>query len=136
MTFLLDPRIAATSHALAELALCEARLQDDTRFPWIVLVPRCTGLVELEDLAEAERMQLAREAGWAGAAARALGAAFDRPVLKLNHGQLGNVVAQLHVHVVGRREDDAAWPGPVWGHGAPEPYSAAGLAKAMEAARL
>ena len=132
--FTLDPRIAASSHPLAQLPLCEARLQDDARFPWIVLVPRRAALVELTDLAGPDRLQLAAETVWAGAAVQAIGAALHRPVLKLNHGQLGNIVAQLHVHVVGRRSDDDAWPGPVWGHAAAKPYPAEGLATAITAA--
>jgi diadenosine tetraphosphate (Ap4A) HIT family hydrolase len=129
--FTLDPRIAASSHLLAQLPLCEARLQDDARFPWVVLVPRRGGLVELSDLAEAERLQLAAETMWAGAAVKAMATALGGPVFKLNHGQLGNVVAQLHVHVVGRRADDAAWPGPVWGVGTAKPYSAEALSAAL-----
>ena len=134
MSLTLDPRIAAGSRPLAQLGLCEARLQDDVRFPWIVLVPRRTGLVEIADLDPAGQAQLWAETRAAGEAVRAIGKALGRPVAKLNHGQLGNVVAQLHVHVVGRRSDDAAWPGPVWGCGAGEPYPAAASAAAREAA--
>ncbi len=134
-SFALDSRIAASSHPLVHLPLCEARLQDDVRFPWIVLVPRRAGLVELSDLTDSERLQLAAEAGWTGTAVKVAGVALDRPVLKLNHGQLGNIVAQLHVHVVGRRFDDAAWPEPVWGFGIPELYSAEALSAAREAVR-
>ena len=71
----------------------------------------------------------------AGAAVRAVGEALGRPVEKLNVGQLGNVTPQLHVHVVGRRADDAAWPGPVWGFGIVTPYDAASLGLAMATAR-
>ncbi len=136
MGFSLEPRIAAGSHPLARLPLCEARLQDDLRFPWIVLVPRRTGLVDLAELDEAEQAQLWAETRAAGQAVRAVGEALGRPVAKLNHGQLGNEVAQLHVHVVGRRPDDAAWPGPVWGCGVAQPYGAAELARVLETARV
>ncbi len=136
MPFVLDARIRASSHPLAELELCEARLQDDARFPWIVLAPRRGGLVELAELTPREQSQLWTEIGAAGGAVRAMGAASGRPVFKLNHGQLGNVVAQLHLHVVGRRMDDAAWPGPVWGaDGSAEPYSVKALDVALAAAR-
>lgn len=135
MSYRLDERLRAGSHALATLPLCEARLQDDARFAWIVLVPRRAEMVELAHLTEHELRQLARETSWAAAAVRAIGAALGRPVVKLNHGQLGNVVAQLHVHVVGRRTDDAAWPGPVWGQGAAEPYAVEALATALQAAQ-
>ncbi len=134
MSFTLDPRIAASAHPLGQLPLCEARLQDDARFPWIVLVPRKVGLVEIADLDEAEQARLWAETRAAGEAVRAIGAALGRPVAKLNHGQLGNVAAQLHVHVVGRRDDDAAWPGSVWGYGTAEPYPPAALATARAVA--
>ncbi len=134
MSFILDPRIAAGSHPLAQLDLCEARLQDDARFPWIVLVPRRQGAVEITDLGQEAQMQLWTETLAAGAAVRAVGEALSRPVLKLNHGQLGNVVAQLHVHVVGRRRDDPAWPGAVWGFGTAEPYLPPGLSVARKTA--
>jgi diadenosine tetraphosphate (Ap4A) HIT family hydrolase len=71
----------------------------------------------------------------AGAAVRAMGDAAGRPVTKLNVGQLGNVTPQLHIHVVGRRPEDAAWPGPVWGFGTAKAYAPGALATAVQAAR-
>ena len=133
--FALDPRIAAGSHPLAQLPLCEARLQDDARCPWIVLVPRRAVLVELADLGTADQAQLWAETARAGLAVRAVGQALGLPPLKLNHGQLGNVVAQLHLHVVGRWPGDPAWPGPVWGSGTVETYDAEPLRLALEAGR-
>jgi diadenosine tetraphosphate (Ap4A) HIT family hydrolase len=132
--FQLDPAIAATSAPLVSLALCEARLQLDARFVWIVLIPRVEAAVELEDLTETARGQLMAEIILAGEAVRAAGRALNRPSAKLNVGQLGNVTRQLHVHIVGRRADDACWPGPVWGHGAAEPYEPSALASACAAA--
>lgn len=120
--FELDPAFLASSEALASLPLCEARLQRDARFPWIVLIPRLQGVVELEDLTVEQGAMLLSEIGVASEAVRAIGAALGRPVEKLNVGQLGNITRQLHVHVVGRRTDDPCWPGPVWGQGTPEPY--------------
>jgi diadenosine tetraphosphate (Ap4A) HIT family hydrolase len=70
----------------------------------------------------------------AGEAVRAVGAALGRPVEKLNVGQLGNVTRQLHVHVVGRRRDDACWPGPVWGQGEARPYATGDLSEALRLA--
>lgn len=130
----LDPAFLATSEAIASLPLSEARLQLDARFAWIVLIPRVAGAVELEDLSPDQLAQLTAEIRLAGQAVRAVGAALGRPVQKLNVGQLGNVTRQLHVHVVGRRADDPAWPGPVWGHGAPAPYPEVALKAAVEAA--
>ena len=133
--FVLDPAFVATSHKVADLPLCEARLQDDARYPWLVLIPRRPGLREIEELDTAHRIQLMEEIVLAGTAVRAVGAVLGLAVDKLNVGALGNVTAQLHVHVVGRREGDPAWPGPVWGHSPARAYSAEGLAAPIAAAR-
>jgi diadenosine tetraphosphate (Ap4A) HIT family hydrolase len=121
--FALDPRLEATSIFVADLALCQARLQADARWPWIVLIPRRAGLRELEDLQPGDLEALTRETLAGARAVRAIGDAAGRAIEKLNVGALGNVVAQLHVHIVGRRSDDPAWPGPVWGFGAPVGYA-------------
>jgi len=115
--FVLDPAFAASAAPLISLTLCEARLQKDRRFPWLVLIPRRANARELEDLTGEDRARFMAEIILAGAAVRAMGAAMGRPVEKLNIGLLGNITPQLHAHVVGRRPDDPAWPGPVWGHG-------------------
>lgn len=133
--FELHPAFTPTSEPLGDLALCHARLQADGRYAWIVLIPRVAGARELEDLAADQRALLMEEIVRAGVAVRAVGAAMSRAVEKLNVGQLGNVTPQLHVHVVGRRADDAAWPGPVWGVGTAEAYDAGDLARAVAAAR-
>ena len=132
-SFILSQAFVTTSTPLRDLKLCAARLQNDARWPWIVLIPRKSGVLELEHLSKADREQLTEEIVLAGAAVRAIGAALGRPIEKLNVGQLGNVTPQLHVHVVGRRTDDAAWPGPVWGLGEAVPYKPAALAAAIEA---
>ena len=129
--FEIDPAFVATSHALGDLALSHARLQDDARYPWIVLIPRREAMRELEDLERGDLAILTDEILAAGRAVRALGMAVD----KLNVGALGNVTPQLHVHVIGRRVGDAAWPGPVWGHSAAEPYGPGELARATAAAK-
>ena len=125
----------ATSHKVADLPLCEARLQDDSRYPWLVLIPRQPDLREIEELDTAHRIQLMEEIVLARNAVRAVGAALGLSIKQLNVGALGNDTAQLHVHVVGRREDDPAWPGPVWGHGPASAYSTQALAAPIEAAR-
>lgn len=135
MMFELHPAFPPTSEALGDLALSHARLQADARYAWIVLIPRIAGARELEDLTPNDRGTLTEEIVLAGLTVRAVGLALGRPVEKLNVGQLGNLTPQLHVHVVGRRADDAAWPGPVWGVGAAEAYEAGELAKAVTAAR-
>lgn len=123
MSFALDGRIEGSSAFVADLPLCQARLQDDARWPWLVLIPRRPGLREIEDLSAAERALLTEEIVVAGAAVRALAEVVGRPVEKLNVGALGNVAPQLHVHVLGRRRDDPAWPGPVWGFGTATAYA-------------
>jgi diadenosine tetraphosphate (Ap4A) HIT family hydrolase len=133
--FILDPAFAATSFKLGDLSLCEARLQDDARYPWIVLIPRLPGLREVEDLDPARRAALMEEAVAAGAAVRSVGAGRGLAVDKLNLGALGNVTPQLHLHVVGRRTGDPAWPGPVWGHSAALPYGPEARDAAVAAAK-
>ncbi|RAK57445.1 HIT domain-containing protein [Phenylobacterium deserti] len=133
--FELDPAFVATSESLGELPLCHARLQADARYAWIVLIPRLASVVELEDLSPDDRARLLDEILLAGQAVRAVGEALARPVQKLNVGQLGNVTRQLHVHVLGRRDDDPAWPGPVWGHSPAQAFDRQALAAATLAAR-
>ena len=101
-----------------------------------MLIPRVAGARELEELADGERDVLMEETLRAGVAVRAVGEALGRPAAKLNIAQLGNITPQLHVHVIARRPDDAAWPAPVWGFGVAEPYAPAALAAALAAARL
>jgi diadenosine tetraphosphate (Ap4A) HIT family hydrolase len=132
--FAVSAAILRTSEPLVSLTLCEARLQADRRWPWVVLVPRRAGAKEVEHLSATDRAVLMEEAMLAGAAVRAIGSALGRPVEKLNIAALGNVTPQLHLHVVGRRADDAAWPGPVWGVGEALAYDAIALERAREAA--
>ncbi|MDP2259310.1 MAG: HIT domain-containing protein [Caulobacter sp.] len=133
--FAVDPAFEAGSIAVGDLPLCHVRLQTDARWPWLILIPRGPGLREVEDLSPADRARLIEETVLAGQAVRAMAAAIGFTVEKLNIGALGNVTPQLHVHVVGRRAGDAAWPGPVWGVGLPEAYGADGLDTALQAAR-
>ena len=114
----LHPQLADDTHPLAQFELCELRLMDDANYPWLVLVPRVTDAVELLDLDTQQRHRLSDEIEVAGRALRAL----CRPH-KLNVAALGNLVSQLHVHVIARFQDDPAWPAPVWGRIAAQPYS-------------
>ena len=118
--FELDPRLASSTLALGDLMLCRLRLVDDSRFPWIMLVPRRQGLREFTDLSTTERTIVMEEIATVSRALQEVCAAE-----KLNVGALGNMVPQLHVHVVARFEADAAWPGPVWGNGKPVRYEPA-----------
>jgi diadenosine tetraphosphate (Ap4A) HIT family hydrolase len=116
--FKLDPRLAADTVYVADWALCRVLLMDDAQFPWLVLVPRRPGLAELDDLDADDRTRLLQEIQRAMQTLRDT-VEYD----KLNIGALGNIVRQLHVHVVARRRNDVAWPGPVWGHGRAVPYA-------------
>ena len=122
-----NPAFEAGSVAAAEWPLCHVRLQDDARFPWLILIPRVEGAVELADLSAEQRAALMEETVRAGDLVRRLG-----PVEKLNVGAIGNVTSQLHVHVVGRRRDDGLWPDPVWGRGPAVPYDPAERARLLE----
>ena len=134
--FKADPAFDPGSVVVCDWPLCQVRLQDDARFPWLILIPRRAGLSELEDLTASERAVLMEEVVRAGEAVRGLGEAARRPVQKLNVAALGNVTAQLHVHVVGRRHDDGLWPDPVWGRGEAVPYGAGALQAAASRIRL
>jgi diadenosine tetraphosphate (Ap4A) HIT family hydrolase len=90
---------------------------NDANYPWVILVPRRAGVVEIIDLDEAERGRLMAEIAEVSAALREL-----TGCAKLNVAAIGNVVPQLHVHVVARRTDDPAWPRPVWGAAPARPY--------------
>jgi diadenosine tetraphosphate (Ap4A) HIT family hydrolase len=117
VTFALDPRLAADTLAIGDLGLSRLLLMNDARFPWLILAPRRENISELCELDLADRAALVEEIA---AVSEALRAAPG--VDKINVGALGNVVRQLHVHVVARHVGDAAWPGPVWGAGAPQAY--------------
>lgn len=129
-SFALDPRLAADTRLVASLPLCDVRLMNDSRYAWLVLVPRRANLVEIGDLAADARAILWQEVDWAACALRAVA-----PCDKLNLGALGNIVRQLHVHLVARCEGDAAWPGPVWGHGQAQAYAEAALHERLAALR-
>lgn len=118
--FQLDPGLAGQTHTVGELPLSRLLLMDDARFPWLILVPRIAGARELIDLDSVDQQSLLAETVRIGRALETL-----QPFDKLNIAALGNVVAQLHVHVIGRREQDAAWPAPVWGHGEAVAYTPA-----------
>ena len=120
--FVLDARLKADTRHVAALPLCDVLLMNDARYAWLILVPRLAGCTEILDLPEAGRAQLWQEINRVAAMLR--GAV---PCDKLNIGALGNIVRQLHVHVVARNHGDAAWPGPVWGHGIAKSYGDAEL---------
>lgn len=117
MTFELHHRLAADCFDIGALPLCQVLLMNDARFPWCILVPRLAGLRDFHRLPRSERMALFDEI-------EATSIALEEIVSphKLNVAALGNQVPQLHIHVIARKTDDAAWPAPVWGSGAAVPY--------------
>ena len=129
-TWHLHPQLADDTAPVIELALCEVRLMDDANHPWLVLVPRIADMVEIIDLDPAQRTQLAAEID---AASRVLKALFKPH--KLNVAALGNLVPQLHVHVIARYSDDIAWPRPVWGNATARPYAPEELIERVSALR-
>lgn len=120
LPFVLHPQLAHDATPVGDLALSRVLLMNDANYPWLILVPQRAGAVEIIDLADDEQVQLMRDIAQAS---RALKAAA--PCDKLNVAAIGNVVPQLHVHVVARRRDDAAWPKPVWGAAPAVPYAPA-----------
>jgi diadenosine tetraphosphate (Ap4A) HIT family hydrolase len=116
--FVLHERLLTDTFFVVDFGLSRVLLMNDSRFPWLVLVPRKSGCVELFDLPTAEQTALIAEITRTSRILRSVTSAD-----KINVGALGNVVAQLHVHVVARRRNDSAWPGPVWGFGKPVPYT-------------
>ncbi|HWN42957.1 MAG TPA: HIT family protein [Thermoanaerobaculia bacterium] len=117
MPFALHPTLARDTVEVARLPLCRVLLTKDRRFPWLILVPEREAVREIHELSAADRAELIEEIARAGEVLKRL----FRPD-KLNVGALGNVVPQLHVHVVARFTTDPAWPGPVWGSGPAVPY--------------
>ena len=123
--FTLHPRLEADSHHVCHLGLCEVRLINDRRWPWLLLIPARAGLAEMGDLSRQDSHKLIDEIRLAS---RIMRQRFDPE--RINVASLGNMVPQLHIHIIARRQDDPAWPGPVWGHGdGPQPYASHELDK-------
>lgn len=115
--FVLDGRLAADTMLIGDLPLCRALLFNDSRYPWIILVPRHPELTELHQLTGVNRQRLWEESALISAVLES----HFKPD-KLNVAALGNVVPQLHLHHIARYRGDPAWPGPVWGHSTATAY--------------
>jgi len=126
----LHPQLERDTVLVGELALSRILAMNDSNYPWLVLVPRRAGIVEIIDLDEPARTALMAEIAQVAAALKSL-TRCD----KLNVAAIGNMVPQLHVHVVARRQDDPAWPRPVWGAVPARPYGAAELRAFVAALR-
>lgn len=116
--FQIDPRLTNDSIAIDDWEHCHIRLMNDSRYPWLLLIPRRAELKDMHDLHEETRNGVYQEIDQAS---RALMRATD--AYKMNVASLGNMVPQLHIHVIARFTSDAAWPGPVWGVGQASPYA-------------
>jgi diadenosine tetraphosphate (Ap4A) HIT family hydrolase len=128
--FVLDPRLEQDSVFIANGPLSQVRLMNDARYPWLLLVPRIANATEWIELDGGQQRLLLAEINQIGTMLRK-----EPDVEKLNIGALGNIVRQLHIHLVGRRDGDAAWPGPVWGNGSPQKYAHQQLQANMDAWR-
>jgi diadenosine tetraphosphate (Ap4A) HIT family hydrolase len=129
--FALDPRLQQDTLPIGDFPLCRLLLSNDSNYPWFILVPRRDDISEIFQLGVAEQQQLWQETT---ALAETLKDAFDAD--KLNVAALGNVVSQLHMHVIVRKREDAAWPAPVWGKVPAKPYEADQIAAIRERLRL
>lgn len=116
--FQLDPKLLNNNLEIGRTPLCRLLLANDSRFPWLILVPAREGVTEIYQLSEADQQQLIRESSLL---AQRLAEVFQAH--KLNVAALGNLVPQLHIHHVVRYRTDSSWPSPIWGQGAPEPYT-------------
>ena len=128
--FELDPRLAADTVAVGRLGLCELRLMNDRRWPWVILVPQRSDITEFHDLTPLDQTMLTFEMGLVAKALKSSMAAE-----KINLGALGNIVAMFHLHIVCRRDGDPNWPHPVWGYGAREAYQPADAQRLAETIR-
>jgi diadenosine tetraphosphate (Ap4A) HIT family hydrolase len=108
--FALHPQLAQDTVAIGELRLCRLLLSKDANYPWLLLVPRRPGITEIIDLDAWAQARLMIEIADVSHALRDI-----TQCDKLNVAALGNMVPQLHVHIIARRKGDAAWPRPVWG---------------------
>jgi diadenosine tetraphosphate (Ap4A) HIT family hydrolase len=128
--FELDPRLAADTTVLGDFALSRVLLMNDSRYPWVILVPRQANLAEIYQLSKTDQQQLLKESSFV---AEAMANNFSAD--KMNVAALGNVVKQLHIHHVARFNADESWPAPVWGRGQAVPYAADALEQQITSLR-
>lgn len=129
--FTLDPRLQQDTLVVGDFALCRLLLMNDAQFPWFILVPRREEVSELFQLSSDDQQLLWQETT---ALAETLKDTFAAD--KMNVATLGNMVSQLHMHVIVRRREDAAWPAPVWGRLPAQPYNAEQLADVLAKLRM
>ncbi len=134
MTFTLHPRLVADTEPITDWPLSRLLLMNDRRFAWIILVPRRADLFDMTDLDQATRLTLMDEIGRVSGNLKQW-AKSHGGCDRINVAAIGNMVPQLHIHVVARHRADAAWPGVVWGAGQTLPYGAAELQQAVSELR-
>ncbi|BBP84851.1 hypothetical protein PHLH8_44930 [Pseudomonas sp. Pc102] len=129
--FALDQRLQQDCLPVGDFPLCRLLLMNDSHYPWFILVPRREEVSELFQLDADDQLRLWNETT---RLAEVLKDSFGAD--KMNVATLGNVVSQLHMHVIVRRREDAAWPAPVWGRHPAQPYSLEQVAEVMARLRL
>ncbi|BCG26337.1 MULTISPECIES: HIT family protein [Pseudomonas] len=129
--FALDQRLQQDCLPVGDFPLCRLLLMNDSHYPWFILVPRREEVSELFQLDADDQLRLWNETT---RLAEVLKDSFGAD--KMNVATLGNVVSQLHMHVIVRRREDAAWPAPVWGRHPAQPYSPEQVAEVMARLRL
>lgn len=116
--FILNSRLQADAFFIADLKISRLLLMNDSNYPWLILVPRMVDLIELTDLSFEDQIEVLREINLVG---KILQENFGAE--KLNIAALGNVVSQLHIHVIARKKNDTTFPKPVWGNSVAKPYA-------------
>lgn len=129
--FTLDSRLQQDCLLVGDFPLCRLLLMNDASYPWFILVPRREEVCEIFQLDGADQRQLWQETSLLAETLKDTFAAD-----KMNVATLGNVVSQLHMHVIVRRRDDAAWPAPVWGRQPARPYEDAQIRQIIDKLRL
>lgn len=125
--FSLHPTLKADTFFIGRCGISNLHLMNDSRYPWLILVPALDGLSELHDLSARDYADVT---GQIQRLSDQLKSHFKAD--KINVGALGNMVPQLHIHIIARFKNDPAWPGPVWGHSAAAPYTDAAVALQLD----
>ena len=116
--FILHSKLAADNFEVLSLEVSQLLLMNDARYPWLILVPQVSGMRDLHNLSTKQYQAVTQEIVQVSEVLESLAQAH-----KMNVGALGNMVPQLHIHIIARQTNDAAWPAPVWGVGEAQPYS-------------
>jgi diadenosine tetraphosphate (Ap4A) HIT family hydrolase len=116
--FILHSKLAADTFEVLSLEVSQLLLMNDARYPWLILVPQVIGMRDLHNLSTKQYQTVTQEIVQVSEVLESLAQAH-----KMNVGALGNMVPQLHIHIIARQTNDAAWPAPVWGVGEAQPYS-------------